>query len=150
MQRDEYAGPTADWDLLCAGAANPIGNLRIKEAHAWVMAHTAGPGRGFTIDEVAARAEHFYEYMAQHGLLIGIARRMRWEHDDGAAPRWASVIGQAAQASGIDTRVLTQAVRAMAAPLARLIDEATALGIGDVLATRRTMLENNLQKLRQL
>jgi serine/threonine-protein kinase HipA len=70
LQRDENAGPAADWDLLCAGAGNPIGNIRVKEAHAWVMERTAGQGRGFTIDEVAERAADFNEYLAQHGLFL--------------------------------------------------------------------------------
>jgi serine/threonine-protein kinase HipA len=70
LQRDENAGPAADWDLLCAGAGDPIGNVRVKEAHAWVMERTAGQGRGFTIEEVAARAEDFNEYLAQHGLFL--------------------------------------------------------------------------------
>jgi serine/threonine-protein kinase HipA len=70
LQRDENAGPAADWDLLCAGAGNPVGNIRVKEAHAWVMERTAGQGRGFTIDEVAERAADFNEYLAQHGLFL--------------------------------------------------------------------------------
>lgn len=70
LRRDENAGPAADWDLLRAGAGNPIGNIRVKEAHAWIMERTAGQGRGFTIDEVAARAEDFNEYLAQHGLFL--------------------------------------------------------------------------------
>jgi serine/threonine-protein kinase HipA len=70
LGRDENAGPAADWDLLCAGAGNPIGNMRVKEAHAWVKERTAGQGRGFTVDEVAARAGDFNEYLAQHGLFL--------------------------------------------------------------------------------
>src|SRR6218665_2293955 len=31
LNRDENAGPVADWDLLCAGAGNPIGNIRVKD-----------------------------------------------------------------------------------------------------------------------
>jgi serine/threonine-protein kinase HipA len=70
LQRDENAGPSADWDLLCSGAGNPIGNVRVKEAHAWVMERTAGRVLGFTIEDVAARAGDFNEYLAQHGLFL--------------------------------------------------------------------------------
>lgn len=33
--------------------------------------------------------------------LDGIARRMRWERDDGGAPRWQSVIAQCREVSGL-------------------------------------------------
>ena len=36
------AGVAADWKLLLAGAGNPIGNLRVKEAADWLAAN-AGP-----------------------------------------------------------------------------------------------------------
>lgn len=70
LERDDAAGPVADWALLCAGAGNPIGNLRIKEAHAWSMARSGNRMRGFSIEEVAARAGDFNEYLAQHGLFL--------------------------------------------------------------------------------
>ena len=63
------AGEAADWRLLKAGAGNPIGNLRVKEAAQW-LAQNAGPLRGFTDDEVAARSEDFAEYLASHGLFV--------------------------------------------------------------------------------
>lgn len=63
------AGVTADWKLLLAGAGNPIGNLRVKEAAQWLDAH-AGALRGFTEDEVAQRGDEFAEYLASHGLFV--------------------------------------------------------------------------------
>ncbi len=63
------AGVTADWPLLLAGAGNPIGNLRVKEAAQWLHDH-AGAQRGFTDEEVAQRAEGFSEYLASHGLFV--------------------------------------------------------------------------------
>lgn len=70
LQRDDAVGPAADWALLCAGAGNPIGNIRIKEAHEWVTARTGNTTRGFTMEEVASRAGDFNEYLAQHGLFL--------------------------------------------------------------------------------
>ncbi len=70
LERDEAAGSAADWVLLCAGAGNPIGNVRVKEAHEWVTARTGNTTRGFTMDEVASRAGDFNEYLAQHGLFL--------------------------------------------------------------------------------
>lgn len=63
------AGEVADWPLLLAGSGNPIGNLRVKEAAAWLSAH-AGGTRGFTDDEVAQRGDAFSEYLAAHGLFV--------------------------------------------------------------------------------
>lgn len=70
LNRDERAGPAADWALLCTGAGNPIGNIRVKQAHAWIMARSGNRMRGFSIEEVAARAGDFNEYLAQHGLFL--------------------------------------------------------------------------------
>lgn len=63
------AGIEADWRLLLAGAGNPIGNLRVKEAAQWLGDH-AGATRGFTDNEVAERGEQFAEHLARHGFFI--------------------------------------------------------------------------------
>jgi serine/threonine-protein kinase HipA len=63
------ADVVADWKLLLAGAGNPIGNLRVKEAAAWLGANS-GAQRGFTDEEVALRADEFSEYLESHGLLV--------------------------------------------------------------------------------
>lgn len=63
------AGVVADWKLLLAGAGNPIGHLRVKEAAEWLGAN-AGAVRGFTDDEVAQRGDEFSEYLASHGLFV--------------------------------------------------------------------------------
>jgi serine/threonine-protein kinase HipA len=70
LGREGADGPAADWALLCAGAGNPIGNVRIKEAHEWVAARTGSVTHGFTMEEVASRAGDFNEYLAQHGLFL--------------------------------------------------------------------------------
>ncbi|NRR33354.1 HipA domain-containing protein [Oxalobacteraceae bacterium] len=334
--RDENAGPSADWDLLCAGAGSPIGNIRVKEAYNWVTAKTAGPGRGFTIEEVAERAGDFNEYLAQHGLFLagssgiqgewpkilltrardglyyldhalpdaeaeqhfivkfgrgadqalgnilrceapymqlarklglrvhddlllreralfiprfdrevvdgrvkrhgqeslasvcelsrfgevpfhnefvsrmksrmseaageiieylkrdvanvvlgntdnharntaiqrrddgyigltplfdfapmfmhpdGIARRMRWAADDGGAPQWASIVEQVATAADMHEEPLCTALKDMVEPLGTLMDDAYALGIGDLVEPKRLTIDNNLNQLRKL
>lgn len=63
------AGVAADWRLLLAGAGNPIGNLRVKEAADWLAANAA-PLRGFTDEEVARRGDEFAEHLASHGLFV--------------------------------------------------------------------------------
>jgi serine/threonine-protein kinase HipA len=65
----ETAQASADWALLTAGAGNPIGNLRIKEAAQWLLDRTEAP-RGFTEDEIAARSEDFTNYLSLHGLFV--------------------------------------------------------------------------------
>ena len=63
------AAEGADWRLLKAGAGNPVGNLRVKEAAHWLEDH-AGETLGFTDAEVAARSEDFTEFLASHGLFV--------------------------------------------------------------------------------
>lgn len=70
LERDEAAGSATDWSLLCAGAGNPIGNVRVRQAHEWVAARAGNRAHGFTMDEVAARAADFNEYLARHGLFL--------------------------------------------------------------------------------
>ena len=63
------AEAAADWPLLLAGAGNPIGNLRVKEAADW-LTRNFGAVRGFTDAEVAQRSDNFAEYLASHGLFV--------------------------------------------------------------------------------
>lgn len=69
-----HDGRSADWPLLCAGAFNPIGRLRIKEAVAFYQAHAERQspgllGRGFALEEIQLRGEDFVEYLQVHGML---------------------------------------------------------------------------------
>ena len=70
----EQAG---DWPLLLAGAGNPIGHVRVKEAAEWLQAQSNQLAQqagavvgGFAVDEVSARVEEFSEHLAQHGLFV--------------------------------------------------------------------------------
>lgn len=66
----ETATYSADWALLLAGAGNPIGNLRIKEA-AQSSPQQNTPLAGFRYSEAANRHEDFVDYLASHGLFVG-------------------------------------------------------------------------------
>jgi serine/threonine-protein kinase HipA len=66
----ETTAASADWRLLLAGAGNPIGNIRVREAADRLMAHAANDRRGFTGDEVLERGEAFTEHLARHGLFV--------------------------------------------------------------------------------
>ncbi len=66
----ERAETGADWSLLLAGAANPIGNCRVKEAHAWLQSRNTGQPQGFPQADVTQRGEHFTEYLADYGLFV--------------------------------------------------------------------------------
>jgi len=59
-----------DWALLLAGAGNPIGSMRIKEAYEWLAQHRPAQPHGFSKDAVARRHEDFVEYLADHGLFV--------------------------------------------------------------------------------
>jgi len=61
--------PSADWPLLLQGAGNPVGNMRIAEAHV-ALSERRIPVRGFTWDQVSQRDESFVEYLAQARLYL--------------------------------------------------------------------------------
>jgi serine/threonine-protein kinase HipA len=67
----EQTGRAADWQLLLAGAGNPVGHLRIREAVEWLTAHaTPAPQEGFSFDDVAARSDDFLEFLSGNGLFV--------------------------------------------------------------------------------
>ncbi|HEY5800684.1 MAG TPA: type II toxin-antitoxin system HipA family toxin [Burkholderiaceae bacterium] len=96
---------SADFALLCAGAFNPIGRLRVRQAVDYfeqhVGAHLAGAlGASFTLAQLVARDDAFHENMLVFGMLAtgttgvqGAAPKYlltrghdgRW-HADGALP----------------------------------------------------------------
>jgi serine/threonine-protein kinase HipA len=62
----------SDLPLLLAGAFNPIGRLRIREAVQYFEQHVERHGLaadGFAFDELPARAPEFHETMMVHGML---------------------------------------------------------------------------------
>jgi serine/threonine-protein kinase HipA len=62
----------SDLPLLLAGAFNPIGQLRIREAVHYFEQHVERHGLavdGFDFDELLARAPDFHETMMVHGML---------------------------------------------------------------------------------
>lgn len=74
----ETATFSADWPLLLAGAGNPIGNLRIKEA-AEYLDNINTPVTGFRYQDVANRHEDFIEYLAGHGLFVAVSSGVQGE-----------------------------------------------------------------------
>lgn len=70
LQLPPNAGQDADWSLLMAGASNPIGNCRIREAQEWLQSRSSSEPQGFTQETIATRGESFTEHLAQHGLFI--------------------------------------------------------------------------------
>lgn len=96
---------TSDLALICAGAHNPIGRIRVLQAVEFYQQHTSrySTGKldiGMTLDEVLQRGEDFVEGMLVFGMLAagttGIqgaapkyllteAHTGRW-HPDGALP----------------------------------------------------------------
>ena len=65
----------------------------------------------------------------------GIARRLRWQADDGGAPNWASVINQACDAAKVDHASVKAGVQMMATPMGTLFVDALALGIDEQFLT---------------
>ena len=71
LDYSENAEEEADWSLLKAGASNPIGNLRVKEASEWIKLHYPKvEPYGFSLTEIIERKENFIESLASYGLFI--------------------------------------------------------------------------------
>jgi len=66
LGKSPTANESGDWPLLLAGAGNPIGNLRVKEAATWLAA-SSGHRRGFTDEEVATLGVNFFEHLQPLG-----------------------------------------------------------------------------------
>lgn len=81
-------GPAADFPLVAAGAFNPIGRIRVKEAVEYFANHVQRHDarrvdRGFTLDEIVARGEEFHERMMIHSMLAAGTTGVQ-----GAAPKY--------------------------------------------------------------
>jgi serine/threonine-protein kinase HipA len=81
----------------------------------------------------------------------GIARRMRWERDDGGAPLWASVVAQCREATSLALDDLPAALRSMAAPVAELPELAIAEGVdADLVARLQPLMRDVAEQLARL
>jgi len=86
---DRADGLWADWDLLTKATANPIGNLRIKEAaserDALLVPDAEGNVRynrnhpGFSLQDIVEKNMHFIEYAHQHGAQTAGASDVQGE-----------------------------------------------------------------------
>lgn len=76
--------------VLAHGASNPVGNVRIAEAYAWLQTQLPAESRGWTLEEMHRHDADFIEYARLHGTLVagtstqGQAAKM-WltQHQDG-------------------------------------------------------------------
>ena len=82
----------SDLPLLCAGAFNPIGRLRIKEAVDYFQQHVerhAGLAEGFELDQLLARPPDFHETMMKYGMLATGGTGIQ-----GVAPKYLLTVAQ--------------------------------------------------------
>jgi serine/threonine-protein kinase HipA len=81
-------GPAADFALMCAGAFNPIGRVRVTEAVKYYEQHlarhdTGTPLHGFSFEEIIGRGDAFNERMMVHSMLAAGTLGVQ-----GAAPKY--------------------------------------------------------------
>jgi serine/threonine-protein kinase HipA len=81
-------GPAADFPLMCAGAFNPIGRVRIAEAVQYYARHiarhdTGAPLAGFSLEQIVGRGDVFNERMLIHSMLAAGTLGVQ-----GAAPKY--------------------------------------------------------------
>ncbi|HEY4292687.1 type II toxin-antitoxin system HipA family toxin [Luteibacter sp.] len=81
----------------------------------------------------------------------GIARRMRWKEDDDGFPRWASVIRQTTEATGIDGGILASALAEMIPSLRSLREYALDSGVDrEVMDMQRAAIDGIVAQLEAL
>jgi serine/threonine-protein kinase HipA len=78
----------ADFPLMCAGAFNPIGRVRVAEAAAYHARHvamhqTTSAQHGFSTEDIVGRGDTFNERMLIHGMLAAGSLGVQ-----GAAPKY--------------------------------------------------------------
>ncbi|MDB5796412.1 MAG: HipA-like protein [Paucimonas sp.] len=59
----------------------------------------------------------------------GIARRIRWENNDGGAPDWGRVLDSVSEQCGLPRQALCQQLQAMVAPLREIAQRGLELGL---------------------
>ncbi|WP_322046336.1 HipA domain-containing protein [Paraburkholderia sp. J67] len=112
-------GPDADFPLLCAGAFNPIGRIRVAEAvdyfDAHVQRHPDARGLpGMSLDDVVERSADFKERMYLHGMLGTGTTGVQ-----GAAPKYLLTRDQAGLLHGDAVLPDAQATQHLIAKLPR-------------------------------
>jgi serine/threonine-protein kinase HipA len=70
-----------------------------------------------------------YDFAPMYMHPDGIARRIRWEGNDGGAPDWGRVLDTVAQDCGLDRAYLAHGLKEMASRLQDVLDQGPALGI---------------------
>lgn len=87
-------GPAADWPLICAGAFNPIGRLRVKEAVTFYntqsnRSNAVTPMTGFKMSDILERKDDFIEHLYVHGMLAAGTSGVQ-----GVAPKFMLTLGK--------------------------------------------------------
>lgn len=79
-------GQSSDVPLLCAGAFNPVGNIRVREAVDYFDKHVKSYSvisTGFSFEELVDRVPHFHETMMIYGMLAAAGTGVQ-----GVAPKY--------------------------------------------------------------
>jgi len=63
-------GAHNDTAVLAHGASNPVGNLRVAEAYAWLLTQLPATNEGWRLDEMRQNDADFLEYARLHGTLV--------------------------------------------------------------------------------
>lgn len=63
-------GPHNDSTLLALGASNPVGNLRVAQAHNWLLMQLPETNQGWQLEDMSRHDADFIEYAQTHGTLV--------------------------------------------------------------------------------
>ena len=154
----ETAAAEADWPLLLAAAAGDAEREILeyvkRDIANIVLGNKDNHGRNTAVQRAENGAIQLSPIFDFAPMLLhpdGIARRMRWERDDGGAPLWASVVAQCREAAGLALDDLPVALRSMAAAVAALPELAIAEGVdADLVARLQPTMRDVAEQLARL
>jgi serine/threonine-protein kinase HipA len=100
------------------------------------------------LEDGTIRLTPLFDFAAMLLHPDGIARRMRWQRDDGGSPRWASVIEQCREAADLPLLGLGGALRELGTHIAALPTMARQEGVdADVIERQRSFIEDTAFQL---
>lgn len=86
-------GPAADWQLLCTGAFNPVGRLRVKESARFYESHPerqdSSIKQGFKLQDFLEHKDEFLENLFSHNMLSAGTTGLQ-----GVAPKFMLTLGK--------------------------------------------------------
>ena len=92
-----------------------------------------------------------YDFAPMYVHPDGIARRIRWEGNDGGSPDWGKVLDKVSAECGLDRTALSDGLKGMAPLLGQLVAFGKDVGVdADILEFLKLHIQAQAKALKQL